>query len=280
MYHGIVVTQDLSVHGKIWVNVANNGDYNATVVTNKGEQMAFYGTPLSRNREIISFNGKVSSFTFDVTDFNNPRATEVILNGIDGYVQTVKDRSGQRTAAILGTYVYINDAAFAGTWDLITDGSTIGNPFGAPNLTQVCIVSPSGGMFVDNVMDTFDYPCFDGATGTLPIYITPADGFGDINEFWAQDQSVTLGGAELTYWLGQSSLSSQANAVENSGFHNNDFGNPVQTGCFIFTGFKAVWFWNGRVGSASFDDPFDGVPPPTRNSSNTNVECSMKLCLI
>ena len=34
LYHGVIVTLDTEIHGKIWVNINNDGNYNATVVTN------------------------------------------------------------------------------------------------------------------------------------------------------------------------------------------------------------------------------------------------------
>ena len=270
VYHGIFVTNDASIHGKIWVNVGNDDQYDATIISDIGEHFNFKGFQSATNTNFYKFENGADSFVFDLTNFNRPKATDVVVNNIEGHIVTVKDRSDQRAASALGTYVDLNDDTFAGTWDLMTDGSIAGNPFAAPNLTMACILGPGGAMFIDDVFETFDYPCITGAMGTTPVFITPADGFGDLNEFWAQDQTLDINGNDLTYWLGQSSLLSQNNNTEDSGYHNNDFAAMPATGCFIFNGFKSVWFFNGRVGSASFDDPFDGTAM-TRNNPDADV---------
>lgn len=289
MYHGIIVTQDVSVHGKIWINIANDGDFNATVVTNEGEKMAFFGVP-STDEKMISFEGDNGSFTYDLSDFNAPKATNVTVNGISGYVQTVKDRSNQRATATLGTYVDLNDETFTGTWDLLTDGSTTGTAFGLPALTQVCFMSPFGVMYTDDAFEPFSYPCWDidgDMDGdiddiTAPVYLNQSGTPDGINEFWAQDQSVDVNGITLSYWLGQSSFLSQGaddggtDDRANSAWLNNNldviFGDPRVDGCFIFTGFKGIWVWNGRLGSVSFDDEFDGMPPTRANDSSIDYD--------
>jgi hypothetical protein len=249
--------------------------------------MAFFGVP-SGDEKMISFEGDNGSFTYDLSDFNAPKATNVTVNGISGYVQTVKDRSNQRATATLGTYVDLNDETFNGTWDLLTDGTTVGTAFGLPALTQVCILSPSGTMYLDTELDPFMYPCWnfdpdeDGIQDAMaPVYLNQSGTPGGINEFWAHDQTLDINGITLTYWLGQSSFLSQNEdptadppivQQENSAWLNNDlgdiFGDPRVDGCFIFAGFKGIWLWNGRLGSVSFDDEFDGMPPTRSNDSN------------
>jgi len=180
--------------------------------------------------------------------------------------QTVKDRSNQRAAATLGTFVDFADSTFAGTWDLITDGTPVGDFFGLPALTQVCIVSPLGDMYVDTVFETFDYPCF-GVTGVAPVFHAAGGSFGDINEFIAQDQSMDILGVTNFYWIGQSTVLSVFNEFADTGFHNEAFDGTGTPGCNAFTALQGIWFWNGRVGSANFTDPFDFVPPPMRSYS-------------
>lgn len=264
LYLGILVTTDMSVHGKIWINVANDGKYNATVVTDSREIHQFSGEPSSYNELIIQFEGSVGSFTYDVSDFNNPEATEVNINGIDGYIQTIKDRSNQRASATLGTYVDDNDASFTGSWDLLTDGTTTGTAFGYPALTEVHILGPGGTMYVVDQFTSFAFPCFDinndGSMDendvTIPVFHAAGGAEGDINEFWAQDQTAMINGTALTYSLGQSSTLSQG-GFGNTMFINNDLGTPPSSGCFIIPGQKGIWSWNGREGSVNFDDPFD-----------------------
>lgn len=265
LYLGTVVTTDFSLHGKIWVNVANDGTYKATIITDQLEELLFVGQPNINNEYRIQFEGDNGSFTYDVSDFNNPQALVVNLNGKEGYIQTVKDRSNQRANAVLGTYVDDSDAAFTGSWDLITNGDTTGTAFGYPALTEVHILSPGGDMYIIDQFTPFAFPCFDinGDDAqdvndiTIPVFHAAGGAAGNINEFWALDQTATINGFELMYSLGQSSTLSQTFGVGNTMFINNDLGNPPTLGCFIIPSKKGIWSWNGREGSVFFDDPFD-----------------------
>ena len=279
MYHGIVVSSDTEIHGKIWINLENDGNYNATVVTDTGDKLSFFANmgrgPSITSFATIAFVGERGSFTFDVSDYNHPVATDVVIDNKNSYIQTVKDRSDQRASATLGTFVDLDDETFAGTWDLLADGTLVANfvgsdlatPVPLPGLTQVCIVSPLGDMYVDDVFDLYDYPCV-GATGFPPVFYNSdpsATGPTATNEFWAQDQQMDILGITNFYWLGQSTVLSIFNEAENAGWHNTDLFGTGDPGCFGYTELKGIWTWNGRVGSASFDDPFDFVPPPTRS---------------
>lgn len=263
LYHGVIVTTDMSIHGKIWINVANDGTYGATVVTDKLEQILFNGVPATKDEVVIHFAGKSGSFTFDVSDLNAPKATAVSINGIDGHIQTVKDRSNQRASATLGTYVDDNDPSFTGPWDLITDGSTTGTAFGYPALTQITFLNPIGNMFVidQDQFTSFAFPCLDVAD-TVPVFHAAGGAAGNINEFWAQGQTTMIAGKELSYTLGQSSTLSQndgGTSFGNTTFLNNDLADPATAGCFVILGRKGIWAWNGREGSVFFDDPFDSL---------------------
>jgi len=284
MYHGIMVTEDISVHGKIWINVGNDGQYNATVITDEGERLSFFAKTLDLNPTHFVFEGKRGSFRFDVSDFNHPVATNVIIDETVGFIQTIKDRSTQRAVATLGTYVDFADPTFTGTWDLITDGTPginfvgtdTSTPIVLPLLTQVCILGPGGAMFVDDTFEPYDYPCV-GGVGFPPVFYhtdasaDPTDPTS-ANEFWAQNQVLDVVGAPLNYFLGQSSVLSIFNNSANTGFHNEAFDGTGTLGCNGFTDLQGIWFWNGRVGSANFTDPFDFVPPPPLTDSQLNAE--------
>lgn len=268
LYQGIIVTEDAQFHGKIFVNVGNDGNYNALVETDTRERVSFKGKPLNRTNTLFQFEGKRGSFVYDVTNYDSPVASEVVIDNTNGFVQTVKDRSEQRAATTLGTYVDFADPAFAGTWDLISDGTPVPDAFGLPALTQVCILGPGGAMFIDDVFDTFEYPCFTLPGPVSPVFHLAGGPFGSINEFWAQNQSVDIAGITMDYFLGQSTSVHGANPTfENPGFHNNNFADPPTPGCNVFTGgLQGIWFWNGRVGSGTFFDPFAPPPPPPANA--------------
>ena len=277
LYHGVFVTLDAGIHAKIWININNDGHYNATVVSNQGDRFRFAGIPTSREGYTFSFVGERGSFDFDVSDINSPVATNVIVDNKEAHVTVVKDRAGQRAAAILGTFMSDDDSplgVISGTWDLITDGTPNPDAFNFPLLTEVVItVTNTGIVYSDTDFETFNYPCFFLPSGPIaPIFLheDPMTTPNGRNEFWAQDQSFQLGNATLTYWLGQSSGAVDTNPMlENHGFHNNNFADPPVAVCSAVENKKGIWFWNGRSGFSSFDDPFD---VPMRAAENIDYE--------
>ncbi|WP_299217295.1 hypothetical protein [uncultured Dokdonia sp.] len=275
LYHGVFVTLDTEIHAKIWININNDGQYNATVVSNQGDRFRFLGKEVSRDGTKFSFVGERGSFDFDVSDIENPVATHVIVDAKEAHIATVKDREGQRAAVILGSFTTDDDPmdVISGTWDLMTDGTPNPNAFNFPLLTEVVItVANNGNVYSDTDFETFDYPCFFSVNDVAPVFLheDPMTTPNGRNEFWAQDQSFALGNATLTYWLGQSSGAVDTNpTLTNHGFHNNDFADPPVAGCTAIDGKKGVWFWNGRSGFSSFDDPFD---VPMRAVENIDYE--------
>ncbi|WP_299680113.1 hypothetical protein [uncultured Dokdonia sp.] len=267
MYHGIIVSSDTEIHGKIWINLENDGKYNAIVVTNTDDKLSFFGNmgrALSKNSfSEITFVGERGSFVYDVSDYNNPIATAVVIDGKEGYIETVKDRSDQRADVALGTYVDTDDATFAGTWDLMTDG-TLDPIIGLPILTQTCTVGPTGAMFTDMTMEPFDWSCFVGSVQTFtPIFARFGDPNNPLsgNEFWAQGQTLAIGDTNASYSIGVSTMVSDANG-ETVGLFNVDLtgANPA-IGCYVSFGVQGVWEWNGRSGTIAFDDDAFMVPP-------------------
>ena len=265
MYHGVIATTDQSLHGRIWINVANDGNYNATVITDQGEHLSFFAKQNSLNGLSFVFQGTRGSFHFDVSDLNAPQATQVILDQTDGFIQTVKDRSDQRAMSFLGTFQDDNDPTFSGTWDLITDGTPNPAAFNLPLLSQVVVNAPSGNVFIDSEFEAFEYNCFITDGPIMPVFLSSADG----NEFWAQQQSAIWGGAAATYSLGQSTLASTLNDLPNTGFHNNEPGNTGPR-CLTIEDLIGFWSWNGRSGSLSFDGGLS--PAPFAIPSNVDVD--------
>lgn len=276
LYHGVIVTLDTEIHGKIWVNVNNDGNYNATVVTNEGDRFRFSAKQFGISATQLSFVGERGSFDYDVSNINHPIATNVIIDSKEGHIASVKDRAGQRAAAILGSFTTNDDPMniISGTWDLITDGTPNPDAFNFPLLTEVVItVTNNGNVYSDTDFETFDYNCFFDTNGIAPIFLheDPMTTPNGRNEFWAQDQSFLLGNATLNYWLGQSSGLVDINGptFADHGFHNNDFADPPASVCTSVDGQKGIWTWNGRTGISTFDDPFD---VEMRHSENANYE--------
>ncbi|WP_299762048.1 hypothetical protein [uncultured Dokdonia sp.] len=282
LYHGVIVTvepgQSDNLHGKIWININNDGHYNATVVTNQGDRFKFLGKPVNFDNSKFVFRGKRGTFDYDISDINNPVATNVIVDSKPGHVASVKDRAGQRAAAILGTFATNDnpDDIISGTWDLLTDGTPNPDAFNFPLLTEVVItVTNNGNVYSDTDFEMFNYLCFFETTITeiAPVFLheDPMTTPNGRNEFWAQNQSFQLGNATLEYWLGQSSglVDSNGSTFVNHGFHNSDFADPPSNVCTAIDGQKGIWTWNGRTGTSSFDDPFD---VPMLHSENVDYE--------
>jgi len=269
MYHGIVVSSDTEIHGRIWINLENDGKYNATVVTDTGDKLSFFANmgrgPSITSFATIAFVGERGSFTYDVSDYNHPVATNVVIDSKESYIQTVKDRSDQRADVALGTYVDTNDAAFAGTWDLITDGS-LDPIIGLPVLTQTCTVGATGFMFTDTTIEPFDWSCFVGSVQTFtPIFARFGDPNNPLsgNEFWAQNQILPIGATNASYSIGVSTMVSDANGETVGLFNADPTGVNPAIGCYVSFGVQGVWEWEGRSGTISFED--DAFTPPTRS---------------
>jgi len=43
MYHGIVVSSDIEIHGKVWINLGNDSKYNAAIITDTSDRLSFFG---------------------------------------------------------------------------------------------------------------------------------------------------------------------------------------------------------------------------------------------
>lgn len=149
---------------------------------------------------------------------------------------------------------------------MITDG-TLDPILELPTLTQTCTVGPTGLMFTDTTIEPFDWSCFVGSVQTFtPIF----DRFGGPNnalsgnEFWAQGQTLPIGGINASYSIGVSTMVSDANGQIVSLF-NVDLimgANPA-IGCYVSFGVQGVWEWNGRSGTIALDD--DAFTTPTRS---------------
>lgn len=90
MYHGIVVSSDTEIHGRIWINLENDGKYNATVVTDTGDKLSFFANmgrgPSITSLTTIAFIGERGSFTYDVSDYSHPVATQVVIDNKESYI--------------------------------------------------------------------------------------------------------------------------------------------------------------------------------------------------
>ncbi|MFT5891126.1 MAG: hypothetical protein ACI9Y7_001226 [Dokdonia sp.] len=150
LYHGVFSTRDLSKKGKIYINVGNDGIYKAEVKLRNGELIEFTASA-TNTLDQIQFSNERGSFTLDLTDIDDTVVTNVTIDALEGYIQVFKDRSNQRIAMALGTFVDSNDAAFTGNWDMATNGNAHPNDQfneGFETISGI-IVSINGNMFMD-----------------------------------------------------------------------------------------------------------------------------------
>lgn len=249
MYHGFIATLDSQFNAKIWINAGNDGNFNATVKTLDGDKISFFSHEADMAGTQFVFKGVNGTFSFDISDLNNPVVSDVTINGKDGISHVYKEFSTQRGVVSLGSYVDALDGAFTGVWNLISDGTP--HPAGAGVVvTETFVLSPSSNPFTDTTIETFDFPCFTGQVGIPPLlFLVP----GLNNEIWLQDQTSTWGSFVATYDIGISAIVRDGNNLGYDGFSNGD-----GTQCLIEQQ-QGTWSWNGRAGTVSF--PSD-VPLP------------------
>lgn len=160
IYHGIIGTYDLSEHGEIIINVGNDGNYAAALHFVTGEKIVFE----AQNRIVsnLKFSSDRGSFTLDVSDIENPVASQVQLDDTEGYIVVYKEKSSRRLSIALGQYGDRDDTAFRGNWDLISFGIPEFNFPGALRVQEV-ILSNGENLFFDTTPNTLE--AFDGCFG-------------------------------------------------------------------------------------------------------------------
>lgn len=166
IYLGVYVSGSSTERGLIWVNIGNNGDYNAIVEMTTGETLRFQGTSTSKGAFNYHFVAKNAQFDVVLED-NVPVIKNASLNNELFFGVIVKDKSNTRAMAETGVYLSDNGLV-GGTWNLITDG-TIVNPNGFPGegLTSV-VVTRNAHVFMDTTFETFDFVC-TGITAFIPM---------------------------------------------------------------------------------------------------------------
>ncbi len=121
IYLGVYVSGTTTKRGLIWVNLGNNGQYNAIVEMTTGETLKFQGQSISKGTFNYHFVAKNAQFDVLLED-NVPVIKNASLNNELFFGVIVKDKSNTRAMAETGTYISDN-GAYGGTWNLIADGS-------------------------------------------------------------------------------------------------------------------------------------------------------------
>lgn len=258
------------IHGKIYINAGQYGQYDALVKFTNSKNLTFKGKPQSKDGSTIVFEGKSGKFVMNFTDFENPivSAIELYKQESDGYIVVRKSTKDAQAFVLTGTYLDNTDPNFSGNWDLIGDG-TITNVDvqvtipGTPFPTTISVptenigtlsISHLGSMmpFVDTAFEAnAAQPCIEAAIGTgfsSAPFIIPSDipnplggTLGGAGSVSSGGQTSLLNGFDATWSLSYGAPIPVANIA---GGYSND-------SCMEATG--GIWSWNGRSGTISID---------------------------
>jgi hypothetical protein len=199
MYHGVVASGTSLSRGKIWINVNNNGAYNATIAMVGGEIISFGLKPqlqaIAVATTVYEFESSIGHFVLDIGDFNSPILTNVELYNESHFGTVIKSRSNSLANAVTATFSESENPSFSGTWNLISDGS-IQNPNGdgGEAITSL-MITYDGNVYTDLIFESFNA---DACLG-LPVYI-PTIGSNGLEDYVICDYQNTEFGAGIAKW--------------------------------------------------------------------------------
>ncbi|MBT8263637.1 MAG: hypothetical protein KJO05_12490 [Bacteroidia bacterium] len=198
LYIGAVLSETTDSRGKIWINIGNDGNYNALIELVSGENLTFELNPgetlQSSEYLFFEFEGTAGSFIFDTSDINQPRLRELSLFNENYFAQVVRSRSNMASVET-ATFSETGNPAFSGTWSLIADGS-VSNPNGnnGEGITSVLVVI-SGEDYEDFEFDSFNATACLGNND----YVPTLNSFG-VNGYIISDYQTTMFANGMTKW--------------------------------------------------------------------------------
>ncbi|WP_299677728.1 hypothetical protein [uncultured Dokdonia sp.] len=229
LYQGTIVTEDLSFHEKITLNLGDNGQYNAQIITSNEERYLFKSQN-TINSEFLYFEGDQGTFTVQFLEDDTVQLSNIIINEKEAVATVFKDQSFQRMMPSLGTFSS-SDNTISGTWDF---AFTVSGGLGYSITTTTIFINQNSETFVLNTSGDYQRLC--SAPGT-PVPI------GVVNSSFFNIQSVNnvpLGNSELSFIF-------VANRLE-----------ATNAGCRITPSApldvtSTSWTWNGLQGTATVD---------------------------
>jgi len=198
LYRGIIASGDNQSRGQIWINMGNDGQFNAQVELVSGEKITMQliqeSSVAVASNKIYTFVNDSNSVVVDLSNFNEPSILSAQL-GDDPYLATiVKDKSNINISVMTGTFFEDGNPSFNGTWNLIADGSKNNpNSMGGAGITA-SMITFNGNMFNDTDFNTFDFTCVNDETFE-PVIID----FGERNVL-AGNQTTTLPNGTVVEW--------------------------------------------------------------------------------
>ena len=178
IYKGVFVSTDMSYHGVLTVNLANDSQYNAILEYGNNERIGFVRVNNGQESisDVIEFRGENTGFTINVSDYKKPVVTEGYVDGQQAQIKLLKETSTNPVMVDLGTFSDDIDLTFQGTWNFVSNSTQVVNvptglvfPATIPvtvNIISQVVVTKDGAMFTDNVME--DFTPGPGCQVTLP----------------------------------------------------------------------------------------------------------------
>ena len=202
VYHGIVASGTSSSRGKIWINVGNDSQYNASLKLVGSPEITFQ-LPLQVNAVhvntlIYNYVSTEGSFTLDLTDYNSPVISEILINNEAHFGAVVKSRSQNSASSMTATFTETGNPAFSGTWNIIADGSIENaNGMNGDGITSM-VITYDGNMYSDFEFDNFNATaCF-----SIPSFVPILETEGIPNYVISSYQTSEFAGGIVKWDLG------------------------------------------------------------------------------
>jgi len=239
VYLGAVQSASTNSRGKIWVNIAQKGVYNALIRMSSGESFTFqlrteFGTPTEAT-SIFQFIGDDGTFSIDLRDFLNPVINDLSLNGENFYSHLVKSMSSNPASVATAVFLEFSDPMFNGTWSIIGDGTVV-NPNGdnGDGITSVMVVY-DGVSYTDTAMDLINAgSCLGNGS-----YVPTINSFGVTGSVVSDYQNTAFAGGMSKWDLGYD--------ADTDTYMNYMNCNAVVSGTFSWTSGDGIIMKSGEI---------------------------------
>lgn len=198
LYHGIVASGTSLSRGKIWVNIGNDNNFNATIEIVDGSTIEFGLRPQLSSfleNQVFEFESSAGSFVIDLSDYEHPQISEIEIFENAYFGSLMKSRSYAPASAVTAIFVEAGNPSFSGTWSLLSDGTNPNpNGNGGEGITSVMITYDSN-MYEDTTFDPFNASQCLGN----PSYIPTINSFGT-PQYTICDYQTTEFALGMTKW--------------------------------------------------------------------------------
>ncbi|MFC4633466.1 hypothetical protein ACFO3O_06085 [Dokdonia ponticola] len=193
LYHGIIASGTNQKRGKIWVNIDNNSLYEAYVEMVDGDKIAYHLNKEVTNltSKLYTFQSETSSFTIHLEDIKHPVFYDIVIDNEPFFAHVLKGTNTRMPISLTGTFT--DNAALAGTWNLISSGIPAPEGFGYETISSA-VVTFNGSMLTDTMGENFNYPCVSNPSFTPQMGNAP----GNTNAVIAHNQMSNFNG--VTTW--------------------------------------------------------------------------------